>query len=208
MEAGRQGSRRCRPRPLCAGGSGGAPRSIRSIDCFPRRATQGCAHEEVSARDGGARRPCHHRAGAGVFRARPIPNRRRGGPAVRVLTADFNRDGRVDAATVNGTGSNLSVFLRGPSGFAAEAGSPFPVGSGPGYGFVADFNGDGFPDVATQNFSDGTVSVLIRQPGGGFAAEALLSVGVSCSVSSAVVNGDVRIFIAASIYSNSNLVTY
>ena len=36
-----------------------------------------------------------------------------------VLTADFNRDGRTDAATVNGTGSNLSVFLRGPAGFAA-----------------------------------------------------------------------------------------
>ena len=51
-----------------------------------------------------------------------------------VLTADFNRDGRVDAATVNGTGSSLSVFLRGPAGFAAEAGSPFPTGLGPGYG--------------------------------------------------------------------------
>ena len=74
-----------------------------------------------------------------------------------VLTADFNRDGRTDAATVNGTGSNLSVFLRGPAGFAAEAGSPFPTGPGPGYGVVADFNGDGFPDVATQNFNNGTV---------------------------------------------------
>ena len=31
-------------------------------------------------------------------------------------------------ATVNGTGSNVSVFLRGPSGFAAEAGSPFATG--------------------------------------------------------------------------------
>ena len=89
-----------------------------------------------------------------------------------VLTADFNRDGRIDAATVNGTGSNLSVFLRGPAGFAAEAGSPFPTGAGPGYGVVADFNGDGFPDVATQNFNDGTVSILLRQPGGGFARRA------------------------------------
>jgi hypothetical protein len=95
-----------------------------------------------------------------------------------VLTADFNRDGRTDAATVNGTGSNLSVFLRGPAGFAAEAGSPFPVGGGPGYGVAADFNGDGFPDVATQDFSGGTVSVLIRQPGGGvFATGSLASWG-------------------------------
>jgi hypothetical protein len=54
-----------------------------------------------------------------------------------VLPADFNRDGRTDAATVNGTGSNLSVFLRGPAGFAAEAGSPFATGPGPGYGVRA-----------------------------------------------------------------------
>ena len=48
-----------------------------------------------------------------------------------VLTADFNRDGRIDAATVNGTGSNLSVFLRGPGGFAAEAGLAVPDGPRP-----------------------------------------------------------------------------
>ena len=125
-----------------------------------------------------------------------------------VLTADFNRDGRTDAATVNGTGSNLSVFLRGPSGFAAEAGSPFPTGLGPGYGVVADFNGDGFPDVATQNFSDGTVSVLIRQPGGGFVAGTPLSVGSTGSVTAADFNGDGRVDIAAPSYNGNNVVTY
>jgi hypothetical protein len=125
-----------------------------------------------------------------------------------VLTADFNRDGRTDAATVNGTGSNLSVFLRGSAGFAAEAGSPFPVGVGPGYGVVADFNGDGFPDVATQDFGGGTVSVLIRQPGGGFVAEAPLTVGSTGSVTAADFNADGRVDIAAPSYGNSNVVTY
>jgi hypothetical protein len=72
-----------------------------------------------------------------------------------VLTADFNRDGRTDAATVNGTGSNLSVFLRGPAGFAAEAGSPFPTGPGPGYGVVADFNGDRFRTSPRRTSSTG-----------------------------------------------------
>src|SRR5215470_15401210 len=94
-----------------------------------------------------------------------------------VLTGDFNRDGRMDVATVNGTGSNLSVFLRGPAGFAAEAGSPFAVGGGPGYGAVADFNGDGLPDVATQDFVDGTVSILPRLAAGGFGPRQTLSVG-------------------------------
>ena len=125
-----------------------------------------------------------------------------------VLTADFNRDGSTDVATVNGTGSNLSVFLRGAGGFATEPGSPFPVGSGPGYGFVADFNGDGFPDVATQNFGSGTVSVMIRQAGGGFAAETPLSVGSTGSVTAADFNGDGRMDIAAPSYGNSTIVTY
>jgi hypothetical protein len=125
-----------------------------------------------------------------------------------VLTADFNRDGRIDAATVNGTGSNLSVFLRGAGGFATEPGSPFPVGAGPGYGVVADFNGDSFPDVATQNFSDGTVSIMLRQAGGGFAAGAPLSVGSTGSVTAADFNGDGRVDIAAPSYGNSNVVTY
>jgi hypothetical protein len=125
-----------------------------------------------------------------------------------VLTADFNRDGRIDAATVNGTGSNLSVFLRGAGGFATEPGSPFPVGSGPGYGFVADFNADGFPDVATQNFGSGTVSVMIRQAAGGFAPETPLSVGSTGSVTAADFNGDGRVDIAAPSYGSSNIVTY
>jgi hypothetical protein len=126
-----------------------------------------------------------------------------------VVTADFNRDGRTDAATVNGTGSNLSVFLRGTGGFVAEAGSPFPTGPGPGYGFVADFNADGLPDVATQNFSNGTVSVMIRQPAGGFAAEPALSVGSGTgSVTAADFNADGRVDIAATSLNSSNVVTF
>jgi hypothetical protein len=125
-----------------------------------------------------------------------------------VLTADFNRDGRVDAATVNGTGSNMSVFLRGPAGFATEPGSPFATGAGPGYGIVADFNADGLPDVATQNFQAGTVSVLLRQASGGFAAETPLSVGSTGSVTAADFNGDGRIDIAATSYGSSTIVTY
>jgi VCBS repeat protein len=125
-----------------------------------------------------------------------------------VVTADFNRDGRTDAATVNGTGSNLSVFLRGAGGFATEPGSPFPVGPGPGYGAVADFNGDGYPDVATQNFNDGTVSVMLRQAGGGFAAEPALSVGSTSSVGAADFNGDGRVDIAATSLNGSTVATF
>jgi hypothetical protein len=89
-----------------------------------------------------------------------------------VVVADFNGDGRPDVATANGTSSNLSVLLRQTAGgFAQEAGSPFPLGLGPGYGVAADFNGDGRPDVDTGNFSGGNFSVLLRGAGGGFTTE-------------------------------------
>jgi hypothetical protein len=116
-----------------------------------------------------------------------------------VVAADWNGDGRVDVATVNGTSSNLSVLLRqAAGGFAQEAGSPFAVGSGPGYGAVADFNGDGRPDVATGNFVAGSVSVLLRGAGGGFAAEAPAPfVASASSVAAADFNGDGLVDIAA-----------
>jgi hypothetical protein len=87
--------------------------------------------------------------------------------------ADFNGDGRPDVATINGTSSNVSVFLRqAGGGFAQEAGSPIAVGAGPSGAAVGDYNGDGLADLAVSSFNaPGSVSVLLRQPGGGFAHE-------------------------------------
>ncbi|WP_196807174.1 FG-GAP repeat domain-containing protein [Candidatus Solirubrobacter pratensis] len=80
-------------------------------------------------------------------------------------------------ATVNGTPSTVSVFLRQPGGgFAEEAGSPFAVGSGPGGAAVGDYNGDGLLDLAVANYSSSSVSVLLRQPGGGFASGQTISI--------------------------------
>ena len=89
-------------------------------------------------------------------------------------TGDFNGDGRPDVATINGTASNVSVFLRqAGGGFAQEAGSPISVGasSGPSGAAVGDYNGDGRLDLAVSTFGAGTVAVLLRQPAGGFAIE-------------------------------------
>ena len=67
--------------------------------------------------------------------------------------ADFNGDGRPDVATINGTSSNVSVFLRqAGGGFAQEAGSPVAVGPGPSGAAVGDYNGDGRADLAVSNF--------------------------------------------------------
>jgi hypothetical protein len=96
-----------------------------------------------------------------------------GAQAYGVVARDFDGANGPDVVTVNGTSSNLSVFLRQPAGaFAEETGSPFAVGSGPNYAASADFNGDTRPDVAVSNFVTGDVTVLLRQAGGGFAQEA------------------------------------
>jgi hypothetical protein len=115
--------------------------------------------------------------------------------------ADFNGDGRPDVATINGTSSNVSVFLRqAGGGFAQEAGSPIAVGSGPSGAAVGDYNGDGRADLAVASFVAGSVSVLLRQPAGGFALEggAAISLGVHVtSVAAGDFNSDGRIDLAA-----------
>ena len=126
--------------------------------------------------------------------------------------ADFNGDGRPDVATINGTSSDVSVFLRqAGGGFAQEAGSPISVGvgSGPSGAAVGDYNGDGLADLAVSTFVFGNVSVLLRQPGGGFALEggAPISLGTRISaVAAGDFNSDGRLDLAATENDGNELV--
>src|SRR6185312_10136292 len=92
--------------------------------------------------------------------------------------------------TINGTSSNVSVFLRqAGGGFAQEAGSPIAVGSGPSGAAVGDYNGDGRMDLAVGSFGAAGVSVLLRQAGGGFALEGGAAILPGTSVR-AIASGD------------------
>jgi hypothetical protein len=131
-----------------------------------------------------------------------------GADPLSLYSGDFNGDGRPDVATINGTSSTVSVFLRQPGGgFAQEPGSPFAVGAGPGSAAVGDFNGDGHLDLAVTNYQDGSVSVLLGQAGGGFAPEAgsPISLGGAQAIATADFNGDHQLDLAVSLYNSSQV---
>jgi len=76
-----------------------------------------------------------------------------------VALADFDLDGKLDAAVANSGSGNVSVFLGDGLGGMSPA-KTFPVGSSP-IGIVAgDFDRDGLPDLAVANFVSNTVSIL------------------------------------------------
>jgi hypothetical protein len=126
------------------------------------------------------------------------------------LAQDFNGDGRVDVAAMNGSSSTLSVFQRSPLGeFAPAMGSPLATGAGPSKAAVADFNADGRTDFAVSNYSSGTVSVLLGQTGGGWAPEAgSPSVPSPGSVAVADVNADGRPDLLAPDYNGAGVAVF
>ena len=116
--------------------------------------------------------------------------------------ADFNGDGRPDVATINGTSSDVSVFLRqAGGGFAQEAGSPITVGSGAERRDGRRLQRRRAARTSRcRASSSGNVSVLLRQPGGGFALEGgeAISLGTSIhAVAAGDFNSDGRLDLAA-----------
>src|SRR5205814_854663 len=85
-----------------------------------------------------------------------------------VFVADFNRDGKLDLAVANNSGSNVSILLgNGNGGFGLA--TNFGAGSVPIFISAADFNNDGKLDLAVANsINSGTVSILLGNGSGGF----------------------------------------
>jgi hypothetical protein len=87
---------------------------------------------------------------------------------VSVVTADFNRDGKMDIAVASVTGSfQVQVFLgNGDGTFGPPA--PYDVDVAAGTMAAADLNHDGNPDLVVVNETGSFVSVLLGNGDGTF----------------------------------------
>jgi hypothetical protein len=86
-----------------------------------------------------------------------------------LAVADFNRDGRLDAAVANFGSNNVTILLGQDNGQLAEVFNVPISGSGPSAIVTADFDRDGVLDLAVANLLSNDVSLLKGNGRGSFA---------------------------------------
>jgi hypothetical protein len=112
-----------------------------------------------------------------------------------IIAADFNGDGELDLAWVDGSPTVQIELGNGDGTFQAPL--QYPVGNGPGGVFAADFNGDGKLDLAVANSADNTISILLGNGDGTFQAGKTFATGAyPFSVSAGDFNGDGKLDLA------------
>jgi hypothetical protein len=88
--------------------------------------------------------------------------------AQQAVVYDFNGDGKLDLAVVNGLSNDLSILLgKGDGTFATAVNYPAGL-TGAGQIAAADFNGDGSGDLVVSGTS--SISVLLNKGNGTFGA--------------------------------------
>jgi tetratricopeptide (TPR) repeat protein len=115
-----------------------------------------------------------------------------GAAPVRVATADFNGDARLDLAVVNKGANTVSILLgNGDGTFGAK--TDFPAGTSPVAIATGDFNGDGKLDLAVVNQNGNTTSILLGKGDGTFSAKTDFATGIKPSaITTGDFNGDTR----------------
>jgi hypothetical protein len=115
-----------------------------------------------------------------------------------VVTADFNRDGKLDVAVTASSGNVVYILLGNGDG-TLGAPTAIAVGNDPDAIVAGDFNNDGKLDLAVANFEDNTVTLLLGNGDGTFtqASESPYPVGKGpYQLATADFNGDGKLDLA------------
>jgi hypothetical protein len=133
----------------------------------------------------------------------PLPGG--GGPST-LVTADFDRDGAVDAAASSGRGQTVSIYLNQGNGQLGPR-TDHTTPQWPGVLAVGDLNGDDAPDLVVSTTSGaGPVAVLLNNGDGTFPGETedYSVADRSHSVTLADLDDDEDLDVAAACYYLSN----
>jgi DNA-binding beta-propeller fold protein YncE len=121
-----------------------------------------------------------------------------------VVTADFNRDGKLDLAVANEAGTVSILLGNGDGTFQTQ--KTFSAGTQPVAVTAADFIGNGKLDLAVANSLDNTVSILLGNGDGTFQPQTTFGTGAfPDSVVAGDFNGDGKLDLAVANYSDSTV---
>jgi Ca2+-binding RTX toxin-like protein len=131
--------------------------------------------------------------GDGTFSSRTISDRAQGKEPFAVATGDFDGDGKLDLATVEGRSSTLMLLFGDGTGSFGETKTFDLSGIQPVALTTGDFDGDGKLDIATVNQvnSINNVLVLLGNGNGGFKKTVALTTNlVGNAIAAQDLNGD------------------
>jgi len=122
--------------------------------------------------------------GDGTFQTALAPTNVDNAPNA-IVVADFNKDGKLDAAVANPQSNNITVLLG--TGTGTFTATNYAVGSNDQGVTTGDYNRDGIPDLAAVSKNSSNITVLLGNGDGTFNAQAPTPTG---TFPVAIVTGD------------------